>query len=84
MTRDPNNMTCQEFQAQMADLIGSGEDASSHPHLLDCERCRALLADLETIAEAARQLLPIQQPKEELWQRIESAIKEDESSSKQE
>lgn len=84
MTRDPNNLTCQEFQAQMADLIGSGGDASIHPHLLDCERCRALLADLETIAEAARQLLPIQQPKEELWQRIESAIKEDEGSANQE
>ncbi|MFZ0744598.1 MAG: hypothetical protein WAM85_09325 [Terracidiphilus sp.] len=80
MTGDPNNMSCQEFQAQLADLIGSGEDASTHPHLQNCERCRALLADLETIAEAARQLLPIQQPKEDLWDRIESAIKKEEGS----
>ena len=80
MTGDPNNLSCQEFQAQLADLIGSGEDASTHPHLQSCERCRALLADLETIAEAARQLLPIQQPKEDFWDRIESAIKKEEGS----
>lgn len=80
MTGDPNNLSCHDFQMQLADLIGSGGDASSHPHLQSCERCRALLADLETIAEAARQLLPIQQPKEDLWERIESAIKKDEGS----
>ncbi len=81
MTGDPNNFSCHDFQNQLADLIGSGVDASMHPHLQSCERCRALLADLETIAEAARQLLPIQQPKEDLWERIESAIKKDEGSS---
>jgi hypothetical protein len=80
MTGDPNNLSCQEFQAKLADLIGSGEDASSHPHLQSCENCRALLADLETIAEAARQLLPIEQPKEDLWDRIELAIQKEEGS----
>ena len=34
--------------------------------------------DFETIAEAARQLFPIQQPEDKLWERIESAIKKDE------
>lgn len=75
MTQDPAKLTCQEFQAQLADLIGSGEDASLHPHLQSCETCRALLADLQTIADAARQLLPIEQPREDLWDRIEMAIK---------
>ena len=36
-------MSCQEFQAQLADLIGSGEDVSTHPHLQSCELCRALV-----------------------------------------
>jgi predicted anti-sigma-YlaC factor YlaD len=80
MTGDPKNMTCQEFQAQLADLIGSGIDVSNHPHLQTCDTCRALLAELETIAEAARQLLPIEQPKEDLWDRIELAIKKEEGS----
>ena len=78
MTGDPRNLSCQEFQAQLADLVGSGADVSAHPHLQTCENCRALLADLETIAEAACQLLPIEQPKEDLWDRIELAIKKDE------
>jgi hypothetical protein len=80
MTPAPDDMNCQEFQAQLADLIGSGEDVAGHPHLQECDRCRALLAELETIAEAARQLLPIEQPKEDLWDRIELAIKKEDGS----
>jgi hypothetical protein len=68
-------MSCAEFQAQLPELIGSGVNASTHPHILSCDLCRALLADLETIAEAARQLLPIVDPPEDLWSHIESAIK---------
>jgi hypothetical protein len=83
MMTDPKSLSCEEFQSQMAELIGSGEDLSGHPHVQDCSRCNSLLAELEAIAEAARQLLPVQQPKEELWERIESAIKEEESSSAQ-
>lgn len=75
MSKDPNNMTCQEFQALMPELIGSGENASAHPHMQSCALCRALLADLETIAEAARQLFPVVDPPEHLWEQIESAIK---------
>ncbi|MGA2847644.1 MAG: hypothetical protein ABSE46_01520 [Terracidiphilus sp.] len=79
MTDDRNNMSCAEFQAQLPDLIGSGEDASTHPHLQNCELCRALLADLETIAEAARQLFPVVEPPEDLWEHIELAIKDETS-----
>ena len=79
MTDDRNNMSCAEFQAQLPDLIGSGADASTHPHLQNCELCRALLADLETIAEAARQLFPVVEPPEDLWKHIESAIKDETS-----
>jgi predicted anti-sigma-YlaC factor YlaD len=84
MTVDPKPMSCEEFQDQMAELIGSGADVSNHPHLQTCPLCRALLNDLETIAEAARQLFPIQQPEEDLWQRIESAIKKEDSLAKPE
>ena len=75
MNSDRINMSCAEFQAQMAELIGSGEDLSAHPHLKDCADCRALLADLNTIAEAARQLFPSVEPPDEVWEHIESAIK---------
>jgi len=75
MTADPANMSCAEFQAQLPELIGSGEDVANHPHLQGCERCRALLAELETIAEAAHQLFPSVEPPDEVWKNIESAIK---------
>jgi len=80
MDHDPKSLSCREFQSQLPDLIGSGADLENHPHLQSCNLCRALLNDLETIAEAARQLFPIQQPKDTLWDRIESAIREEESS----
>jgi predicted anti-sigma-YlaC factor YlaD len=75
MTEDRDKLSCAEFQAQLPELIGSGVHAADDPHLQNCELCRALLADLETIAEAARQLLPIVEPPDKLWEQIESAIK---------
>jgi hypothetical protein len=77
MTVDPAKMSCAEFQAQLPELIGSGADASAHPHIQSCELCRALLADLETIAEAARQLLPAVEPPDDLWAQIELKIQDE-------
>jgi hypothetical protein len=77
MIDNRKNMSCEEFQAQMPELIGSGQDASAHPHVQSCDLCRALLTDLETIAEAARQLFPVEDPPDRLWEQIESAIKSD-------
>ena len=75
MNGDISKMSCAEFQDQMAELIGSGEDPHTHPHLKDCADCRALLADLQTIAEAARQLFPSVEPPDAVWEHIESAIR---------
>lgn len=77
MINDPKNMTCEEFQSHMPELISSGEDAMAHPHVQNCALCRALLQDLETIAEAARQLFPVEDPPDHLWDQIESAIKQE-------
>lgn len=75
MSDDRKNISCAEFQAQLPEMIGSGANAAEHPHIQNCELCRALLADLETIAEAARQLFPAVEPPDHLWNQIESAIK---------
>jgi hypothetical protein len=83
MTEDANNMSCAMFQAQLPELIGSSEDIAAHPHLQSCELCRALLADMETIAEAARRLFPIEEPPETLWDQIDLAIRNEESVSDQ-
>jgi hypothetical protein len=75
MTEELASISCQEFQDQLPELIGSGLNLADHPHYRNCERCRALLADLESIAQAARQLLPIAEPPDKLWDQIEMAIK---------
>jgi hypothetical protein len=77
MTEHPKGMTCEEFQVHMPELIGTGEDLSAHRHVQNCALCRALLQDLETIAEAARQLFPVEDPPDRLWEQIQSAIKQE-------
>jgi hypothetical protein len=79
MNRDPKTMTCHEFQDQLPELIGSGADVNSHPHLQSCELCRALLNDLQAIADAARGLFEDPLPSDDVWKGIETAIKEEES-----
>ncbi|MGA2046492.1 MAG: hypothetical protein ABSG96_02315 [Terracidiphilus sp.] len=84
MNEREQEMSCAAFQAQLPELIGSGETVADNPHLKSCELCRALLADLETIAEAARQLFPVVEPPDELWEHIELAIKNEEGSARSE
>ena len=79
MSTQPDKQRCAEFQAHLPELIGSGADLSNDPHLQECELCRALLADLETIAQAARDLFPVVEPPEAVWENIELAIKADSS-----
>ena len=89
MSHDPKSLSCHEFQEQLADLIGSGEDVEKHPHLQGCELCTALLRDLKAIADAARNLFDAPQPepediqepepKDDLWLRIETEIKKEEA-----
>ncbi len=81
MNQTEPNMSCAAFQDQLPELIGHGQDVSGHAHLQSCELCRALLADLETIAMAARQLFPIEEPPEGLWDHIQSAIEKEETKS---
>ena len=78
MIDNRKDMSCEEFQEHMAQLIGSGADASAHPHVLSCDLCRALLADLETIAAAARELFPVEDPSDRVWEQIQSAIQVEE------
>ena len=71
-------MSCEEFQNQLAELIGTGADASSHPHVQTCDLCRDFLAELEAIAAAARELFPVEDPSDRVWDQIQSAIQEEE------
>jgi hypothetical protein len=77
---DEVSQECAEFQALMPKRIGAGEDLQTYSHMLTCERCRALVRDLEYIAEVARQLIPIEEePRDELWAQIQLAIERGEA-----
>lgn len=80
MSVDPKSMSCEEFQSQLAELVGSGANVENHPHVKECAICRQLIEELQVIADAAKQLLSDEQPEEGLWDRIESAIKKEDGS----
>jgi len=75
---NPNNMTCEQFQAQLPELIGSGDNIHAHPHMETCDLCPKLISDLEAIRDAARQLFPVEDPSDEVWKRLDKAIQDDE------
>jgi hypothetical protein len=80
LDHDQFDTDCAVFQGSMADRIGAGEDLQADPHMLTCERCRSLVRELEQIAEAARQLIPVEQePREDLWAQIQLAIERGEA-----
>jgi hypothetical protein len=73
--QDAIDRECAEFQALMPERIGAGEDLQSFPHMQTCERCRALVSDLEYIAEAARQLIPLEEePSDTLWDKLQQQL----------
>ncbi|MGD0940928.1 MAG: hypothetical protein ABR905_14570 [Terracidiphilus sp.] len=84
MTENPTTMSCQQFQAGLPELIGSNEDVAADPHLKQCLRCRSLLADLESIAMAARELFPVVEPPDNLWTQIETALRKEEGTGESE
>jgi hypothetical protein len=79
---ESDSAECAEFQGSMAQRIGDGEDLQTNPHMATCERCTALVRELEAIAEAARQLMPVDaEPDDDLWSKIESRLVLEESES---
>ena len=78
MTDTRKDMSCADFQNQLAELIGSGAEVSSHPHVQSCDLCRAFLTELEAIAAAARELFPVEDPPDRVWEQIQTALQEEE------
>ena len=74
MTEDPKVMSCEEFDAHMSEMIATGQDIFTHPHVQSCELHKALLADLEAIARVAKDLFPEVDPPDDLWKDIEGKL----------
>jgi hypothetical protein len=75
---------CAAFQDQLPSLFEAGEDLTNHPHLQSCEKCSALVRDLEYIAQQAKLLLPIHDPSPAVWDNIQTALKKEKEPSRAE
>jgi hypothetical protein len=79
-TASPFPMSCAEFQEKLPNLFASGndgivEDPALREHLNTCEKCSALVRDLEYIAEQARLLLqPTHEPSDDVWKKIQESM----------
>jgi hypothetical protein len=72
--RKYREMTCEEFTARMPQLIASGRDVFAHPHVKKCRTHRALLEELDAIAQVAQQLFPDVDPSDRVWEKIKDEI----------
>lgn len=67
-------MNCAEFQKVLPTIVDSGGNAEEEAHLNTCAECSALVQDLRHIAEAAKLLLPMQDPSPRVWMGIRGAL----------
>ena len=70
-------MTCAEFQKVLPDIIDGGGTEEQQQHLASCHVCSDLVADLRYIAEAAKLLVPMEDPSPRVWTNIEKKLEEE-------
>ncbi|MGB7555652.1 MAG: hypothetical protein WBM04_14865 [Candidatus Korobacteraceae bacterium] len=67
-------MTCAEFQKVLPYIIDGGGSAEEQQHLATCHVCSDLVADLRYIAEAAKLLVPMEDPSPQVWNNIHDSL----------
>ena len=67
-------MNCADFQRVLPEVMESGGGAEETAHLRSCAICSDLVQDLKYIAEAARMLVPMEDPSPRVWANIEQSL----------
>ena len=67
-------MNCADFQRVLPEVMESGGGAEESAHLHSCAICSDLVQDLKYIAEAARMLVPMQDPSPHVWESIGKSL----------
>ena len=67
-------MTCAEFQKALPYIIDGDGSAEEQQHLASCHICSDLIADLLYIAEAAKLLVPMEDPSPRVWTGIQESL----------
>lgn len=70
-------MNCAEFQKILPEYIEGGGSAEQREHLRSCTVCSGLVKDLQYIAEAAKLLLPMEEPSTRVWQGIQQSLEKE-------
>lgn len=70
-------MTCAEYQKVLPYIIETGGNEEQEAHLKSCPVCSDLVADLKYIAEAAKLLVPMEEPSPKVWSGIEESLEKE-------
>ncbi len=70
-------MNCAEFQEIWPEVFDSGRTAEQESHLKSCPVCSDLVAELDLIANQARQLQETAEPSPRVWASIEIALRQE-------
>ena len=70
-------MNCEEFERELEELDDySNPSPTLEAHGRICASCSELVKDLNYIRQQARQMLPMEQPHDRVWQQIRKQLKE--------
>jgi hypothetical protein len=70
-------MDCAKFQKTLPDYMENGGGAEEDEHLKSCPVCMDLLQDLKYIADAAKLLVPMDEPSPRVWAGIEKSLQKE-------
>jgi hypothetical protein len=70
-------MNCAEFQKVLPYIIETGGNKQEEEHLRTCDVCSDLVQDLRYIADAAKMLVPMEDPGPKVWDGIERTLQQE-------
>jgi hypothetical protein len=70
-------MNCAEFQKTLPYTIENGGNKEEEEHLRTCPVCSDLVQDLRYIADAAKLLVPMEEPSPNVWSGIEKTLQQE-------
>ena len=68
-------MDCAGFQRRLPEFMESGGNPDELRHLESCAVCSDLVQDLRYIAEAAKLLVPMEEPSPKVWHGIQNSLR---------
>lgn len=70
-------MTCEQFQELLPEIGGGNRNIEYETHLRSCQECWGLVSDLNAISRQAPLLQASEEPSPQLWNTIESALRDE-------